>query len=107
MGDRLNVDWNVESPPAGAEMPLLILQPLLENAIYHGIQPLPEGGTITVKIRFDADLMEARIQNPLSTLENSGGSGGPGSPVCLTKEIIWPLQTFASDCRHFMAAKLR
>ena len=80
MGDRLKVDWNVELPPAGAEMPLLILQPLLENAIYHGIQPLPEGGTITVKIRFDADLMEARIQNPLSTLENSGGSGGPGSP---------------------------
>ena len=33
-----------------------------------------------MKIRFDADLMEARILNPLSTLENSGGSGGPGSP---------------------------
>ena len=80
MGDWLKVDWNVESRPAGAEMPLLILQPLLENAIYHGIRPLPEGGTISVKIRFDADLMEARIQNLLSTLENSGGSGGPGSP---------------------------
>ena len=64
MGDRLNVDWNVESPPAGAEMPLLMLQPLLENAIYHGIQPLSEGGTITVNVHFSSGVMEASIRNP-------------------------------------------
>ena len=83
MGDRLNVDWNVESPPAGAEMPLLMLQPLLENAIYHGIQPLSEGGTITVNVHFSSGVMEASIRNPLSTPENSagGGDGGPGSPL--------------------------
>lgn len=84
MGDRLNVDWNVESPPAEAEMPLLMLQPLLENAIYHGIQPLSEGGTITVNVRFSSGVMEASIRNPLSTPENTadggGGDGGPGSP---------------------------
>jgi two-component system sensor histidine kinase AlgZ len=43
LGERLRVQWQVETAPAAAEMPLLILQPLLENAIYHGIQPLPEG----------------------------------------------------------------
>ena len=82
MGDRLNVEWNVESPPAGAEMPLLILQPLLENAIYHGIQPLPEGGTVAVDIGFSLDVMEARIRNPLRSVENAagGGDGGPGRP---------------------------
>ena len=82
MGDRLNVQWHVESPPAGAEMPLLILQPLLENAIYHGIQPLPEGGTIAVEIGFSRNVMEARIRNPLRTVENAagGGDGGPGRP---------------------------
>lgn len=79
MGDRLKVEWNVESPPAAAEMPLLILQPLLENAIYHGIQPLSQGGTVTVNVRFLDGMMEARIRNPLSTPENSGG-GGDGSP---------------------------
>lgn len=82
MGDRLHVEWHVETPPAGAEMPLLILQPLLENAVYHGIQPLPEGGTINVNVRFSSGLMEARIRNPLSTPENaaSGGDGSPGRP---------------------------
>ena len=82
MGDRRKVEWNVESPPAAAEMPLLILQPLLENAIYHGIQPLSEGGTITVNVRFSSGMMEARIRNPLSTpeLSGGGGDGGPGRP---------------------------
>lgn len=82
MGDRLKVEWHVESPPAAAEMPLLILQPLLENAIYHGIQPLSEGGTITVNVRFSSGMMEARIRNPLSTpeLSGGGGDGGPGRP---------------------------
>lgn len=82
MGDRLHVEWHVETPPAGAEMQLLILQPLLENAVYHGIQLLPEGGTITVNVRFSSGLMEARIRNPLSTPENaaSGGDGSPGRP---------------------------
>ena len=63
-------------------MPLLMLQPLLENAIYHGIQPLSEGGTITVNVHFSSGVMEASIRNPLSTPENSagGGDGGPGSP---------------------------
>ena len=43
LGERLRVQWQVETPPTEAEMPLLILQPLMENAIYHGIQPLSEG----------------------------------------------------------------
>jgi len=82
MGDRLNVQWDVESPPSEAEMPLLILQPLLENAIYHGIQPLSEGGTVTVNIGFSSGVMEARICNPLSSVEKpaSGGDGSPGRP---------------------------
>ena len=102
MGDRLNVEWNVESPPAGAEMPLLILQPLLENAIYHGIQPLPEGGTVAVDIGFSLDVMEARIRNPLRSTPLAAVTV-PGR--CPTKEV-WRLQTFVTDWRWFMATKL-
>ena len=82
LGDRMQVDWQVETPPGGAEMPLLILQPLLENAIYHGIQPLPEGGTIRVEVRFTADEMRAQITNPLIDPARShrDGDGSPGQP---------------------------
>lgn len=65
LGDRLNLDWQVEPPEPSVKIPLLTLQPLLENAIYHGIQPLPEGGTISVRLWFDADRVNVEIDNPL------------------------------------------
>jgi len=65
LGDRLRLDWRVEPIPAGVCIPLLTLQPLLENAIYHGIQPLPEGGTIGVRVAFSDDQVEVEISNPI------------------------------------------
>ncbi len=49
LGDRLRVDWQIAYLPDDALLPPLTLQPLLENAIYHGIEPLADGGTILVK----------------------------------------------------------
>lgn len=66
LGDRLNVDWRVDDLPMRAEVPGLSLQPLLENAIYHGIEPLPNGGTVLVEGRvLDNERLEIRISNPL------------------------------------------
>ena len=65
LGDRLQLDWQLEAAPAGVKIPLLTLQPLLENAIYHGIQPRPEGGTITVKLWFSDGFVHVEIDNPL------------------------------------------
>jgi len=64
LGPRLTLDWQLEPVPAGVRIPLLTLQPLLENAIYHGIQPLPEGGTITVRLWFDRQV-NVEISNPV------------------------------------------
>lgn len=49
LGDRITVDWQINDLPDDALLPPLTLQPLLENAIYHGIEPLTDGGTITLK----------------------------------------------------------
>jgi len=57
LGDRLSVQWNIDALPATTVLPPLILQPLLENAIYHGIERLPEGGTIHV----DGDYRDGRV----------------------------------------------
>ena len=65
LGERLRVAWQLEELPPAVKIPLLTIQPLLENAIYHGIQPIPEGGTITIAIRLDGGLVQIRIVNPL------------------------------------------
>jgi len=66
LGDRLSVQWNV-SPniPRSALIPALTLQPLLENAIYHGIEPRFAGGTIKVDMWAEGESLNILISNPL------------------------------------------
>ena len=65
MGERLRVQWDVAAVPARALVPSLILQPLLENAIGHGIEPLPDGGTVTVHGWLENDAILLEVVNPL------------------------------------------
>jgi len=65
LDERLRVEWNVEVDPDSVRIPLLTLQPLLENAIYHGIQPLAGGGVVHVSIRRNGPMLEIVISNPL------------------------------------------
>jgi two-component system sensor histidine kinase AlgZ len=76
LGDRLRLAWDIGEYPDGLKIPLLTLQPLLENAIYHGIQPLPDGGTITVTLRHDHNIVSVRITNPLQSPENRSQTHG-------------------------------
>ena len=65
LGDRLRVDWNVDSLPANALVPGLTLQPLLENAIYHGVEPRPDGGVVTVTGEFNKGMITIVVRNPV------------------------------------------
>ncbi|MFT4583064.1 MAG: two-component system sensor histidine kinase AlgZ [Gammaproteobacteria bacterium] len=67
LGDRLQVKWDIEALPAGARIPLLTLQPLVENAIYHGIEPLPAGGLIEISAVCRNARIEISIANPVSS----------------------------------------
>ena len=64
MGERLSVDWQIQDMPENALIPPLLLQPLLENAVYHGIEPLPQGGSIVIVLRRSGDELRLRIENP-------------------------------------------
>jgi two-component system sensor histidine kinase AlgZ len=64
LGDRLRVQWDTQNMPPDALIPPLILQPLLENAVYHGIEPLTEGGVIDVKLYKDDDELHLEVSNP-------------------------------------------
>jgi two-component system sensor histidine kinase AlgZ len=76
LGERLNIHWDLDEYPRNLKIPLLTLQPLLENAIYHGIQPLPEGGTVDVRLRYDGETVHVDITNPLPAPEDRGQSKG-------------------------------
>ena len=65
MGERLRVEWDVAGVPARATVPSLVLQPLLENAIGHGIEPSPAGGTVTVRGWCEGDSIVFEVANPL------------------------------------------
>lgn len=66
LGDRLKVDWQVGTLPGDACLPALLLQPLVENAVYHGIEPLAEGGCISIRGHRDGHRLTVTIDNPLS-----------------------------------------
>jgi two-component system sensor histidine kinase AlgZ len=62
--DRLRVEWHVENMPEDALVPPLVLQPLLENAVYHGIEPLAGPGTISINIFLRRGEVHAILRNP-------------------------------------------
>lgn len=65
LGKRLRVTWAIKPLPAKLSIPLLTLQPLLENAIVHGIQPLPEGGLVEIEAQHQHGVFELKIVNPV------------------------------------------
>jgi two-component system sensor histidine kinase AlgZ len=64
LGERLVIDWNVKSMPGDALVPPLVLQPLLENAVYHGIEPLTAPGVLSINIFLSRDEVHAILRNP-------------------------------------------
>ena len=75
LGDRLAVRWDVADLPMRALIPSLTIQPLLENAIYHGIELLPDGGEVLVEGRRDDKYLEISISNPVATGEKRAKGG--------------------------------
>lgn len=75
MGDRLSVDWQIHDVPENALIPPLLLQPLLENAVYHGIEPLRQGGIITVVLRLGGDGIRLSVENPHAANNAATGDG--------------------------------
>ena len=76
LGERLKLAWDIGEYPDSLRIPLLTLQPLLENAIYHGIQPLPDGGTISITLRYEHNWVQVRITNPLPSAAYRSHSQG-------------------------------
>lgn len=63
-GERLKVRWKIDAQAAGARVPSLLLQPLVENAVKHGVEPSAQGGDIRIRA-------QARRGHALITITNT------------------------------------
>ena len=92
LGERLHVIWDVADLPMRARVPGLLMQPLLENAIYHGIEPRPTGGIVTVSGSLDGDTIALTVRNPLP---EAGEAAHAGNRIALDNirermDLIYP-----------------
>ena len=79
LGERLQVAWEVAAVPLETQIPPLMLQPLIENAVYHGIEPLPEGGVIRIAFTRHGDELRIEIANPTG----AGSDSSAGNRMAL------------------------
>jgi len=93
LGERLTVLWDVDGLPLRALVPSLIVQPLLENAVYHGVEMLPRGGTVSIVGRLQRDSIQIEVRNPI--LAQNGYGEREGNRMALENirqrlELAWP-----------------
>jgi two-component system sensor histidine kinase AlgZ len=80
LGERLRMSWDMDNAPVDAMLPPLVLQPLVENAIYHGVEPGTGIGDVLVRIERRGDRVLVAIENPWHA---SGAGGRPGNHMAL------------------------
>ncbi len=99
LGARLRFDSRIEPLPAGATLPSLCVQPLLENAVYHGIQPLQDGGVVRFEVSCVAGRLRFEVSNPLPP----EGVASAGSGMALAN-IRSRLAVIYGDAAELIAA---
>jgi LytS/YehU family sensor histidine kinase len=76
MGERLKVQLDLPPALAGVGVPPLLLQPLVENAIKHGLEPALAGGSLRVSAARDGDLLRLRVEDDGVGLSGAGSTSG-------------------------------
>ncbi len=78
LGPKLEIGWDTEGLPRDAMVPRLLLQPIVENAVYHGIENTLAGGRIEIRGRLSGSEIELAITNPRADPATSAGGARHG-----------------------------
>jgi two-component system sensor histidine kinase AlgZ len=94
-GARLQVTWQIDPVVNSARVPPLVLQPLVENAVRHGIEPSPAGGSVTIQasVRRGQAVVEV-----INTLSPEPGNPGHGMALHNVRERLRLLHDVAAEC---------
>ena len=74
-GDRLRLEWSLDEKASKALLPPLILQPLVENAVKHGVEPSPTGAVVRISTQLRGSTVVIKVTN---TVPSGSGSRGHG-----------------------------
>lgn len=77
-GERLKVEWSLDAAAAQAKLPPLILQPLVENAVKHGVEPSAEGAMVRISTQRRRSVVVIKVTNTVPA-----GSGARGHGLAL------------------------
>ncbi len=105
-GARLQVQWECGDLPEQGLVPPLLLQPLLENAVRHGIEPMEQGGVITVQVSSQNQRLDIRVSNPFASGEAVTRFPTPGNHMALDNlrerlELHYDAEaSLTTDCRN-------
>jgi two-component system sensor histidine kinase AlgZ len=69
LGERVRVVWDMTACPPDPLVPPLMLQPLLENAVYHGIEPATQPGEITIRFECRDSRLRVELSNPIAAAD--------------------------------------
>ncbi len=78
LGERLGIEFDIDDSALDTRVPPFSLQTLAENAVRHGIAPLPTGGRMTITIRDNTDSVELIVENAGPTSNDDGNPDGRG-----------------------------
>ena len=102
-GSRLKVLWEIDPRVNAARVPPLVLQPLVENAVRHGIEPSPQGGSVIVRARVRRGQAVVVVSNTVGT---EPGTPGHGMALQNIRERLRLLHDVAAECRVWQAGSM-
>ena len=97
-GPRLVVQWDIDPRVHSARVPPLVLQPLVENAVRHGIEPAARGGRVRVHAVRQRGQVVVTVSNTLASAEEGPANPGHGMALHNIRERLRLLHDVAAQC---------